>query len=268
MCVCALYALTEVRIWGNRALVRRNTYQESATWYGLQVAKLTVPLSYNFLTLTDKPVWSETGFHRFLGRLIDLSPLGKAFSAFFPIFILVPVFATAFGLYGKVRNICGFGDLLEDEDDEAAYAGTGSWREGRALIEREIQGSSGNVLGLSSRNGASTSPPGERYTDSPAASAGEPSSIADTVSNAPTPRTRPERRRPVVDDDDDTGNFFENFANRVKNTFDGTDFTITRPAWMGGDDEVAYGQRARGTDSGNGFLSLFGGRAEEGRVRL
>ncbi|KAF3044869.1 hypothetical protein E8E11_007226 [Didymella keratinophila] len=268
MCVCALYALTEVRIWGNRALVRRNTYQESATWYGLQVAKLTVPLSYNFLTLTDKPVWSETSFHRFLGRLIDLSPLGKAFSAFFPIFILVPVLATAFGLYGKVRNVCGFGDLLEDEDDEAAYAGTGSWREGRALIEREIQGSSGNVLGLSSRNGASTSPPSERYTDIPTSSAGEPSSIAETVSNAPAPRTRPERRRPVVDDDEDTGNFFENFANRVKNTFDSTNFTITRPAWMGGDDEVASGQRSRGTDSGNGFLSLFGGRAEEGRVRL
>jgi hypothetical protein len=268
MLLCTFHSLTEVRIWGNRALVRRNTYQESATWYGLQVAKLTVPLSYNFLTLTDKPVWSETSFHRFLGRLIDLSPLGKAFSAFFPIFILVPVFATAFGLYGKIRNVCGFGDLLEDEDDEAAYAGTGSWREGRALIEREIQGSSGNVLGLSSRSGAATSPPGERYTDHPVVPAGEPSSIADTVANAPPPRTRPERRRPIVDDDEDTGNFFENFANRVKNTFDSTDFTITRPAWMGGDDEAASGQRARGTDSGNGFLSLFGGRAEEGRVRL
>ncbi|KAJ4374465.1 hypothetical protein N0V86_007332 [Didymella sp. IMI 355093] len=269
MCICAFYSLTEVKIWGNRALVRRNTYQESATWYGLQVAKLTVPLSYNFLTMTDKPVWSETMFHKFLGRLIDLSPLGKNFSAFFPIFILVPVLATAFGLYGKIRNICGFGDLLEDEDDgPAAYAGSGSWREGRALIEREIQGSSGNVLGLSSRGGVSTSPPSGRYTDNPVLSAGEPSSIADTVSNAPVPRTRPERRRPVVDDDEDTGNFFENFASRVKNTFDSTDFTITRPAWMGGDDEVDAGQRARGTDSGNGFLSLFGGRAEEGRVRL
>ena len=269
MCICAFYSLTEVKIWGNRALVRRNTYQESATWYGLQVAKLTVPLSYNFLTMTDKPIWGETMFHKFLGRLIDLSPLGKNFSAFFPIFILVPVFATAFGLYGKIRNICGFGDLLDDEEDEAAgYAGSGSWREGRALIEREIQGSSGNVLGLSSRNGAATGPPGERYTDNPALSAGEPSSIADTVSNAPAPRTRPERRRPVIEDDEDTGNFFENFANRVKNTFESTDFTITRPAWMGGDDEVSAGRRSRGTDRREGFMSLFGGRAEEGRVRL
>ncbi|KAF2628235.1 hypothetical protein BU25DRAFT_410331 [Macroventuria anomochaeta] len=269
MCICAFYSLTEVKIWGNRALVRRNTYQESATWYGLQVAKLTVPLSYNFLTMTDKPIWGETMFHKFLGRLIDLSPLGKNFSAFFPIFILVPVFATAFGLYGKIRNICGFGDLLEDEEDEAgAYAASGSWREGRALIEREIQGSSGNVLGLSSRSGASPSPPSEPYTDNPALSAGEPSSIADTTSNAPAPRTRPERRRPVIEDDEDTGNFFENFANRVKVTFEATDFTISRPAWMGGDDEVDAGRRARGTDRREGLMSLFGGRAEEGRVRL
>lgn len=269
MCICAFYSLTEVKIWGNRALVRRNTYQESATWYGLQVAKLTVPLSYNFLTMTDRPIWGETMFHKFLGRLIDLSPLGKNFSAFFPIFILVPVFATAFGLYGKIRNICGFGDLLEDEEDEAgSYAGSGSWREGRALIEREIQGASGNVLGLSSRNGAATSPRNERYTDAPALSVGEPSSIADTVSNAPAPRVRPERRRPVVEDDGDSGNFFENFASRVKNTFESTDFTITRPAWMGGDDEVDTGRQARGTDRREGFMSLFGGRAEEGRVRL
>lgn len=269
MCICAFYSLTEVKIWGNRALVRRNTYQESATWYGLQVAKLTVPLSYNFLTMTDKPIWNETMFHKFLGRLIDLSPLGKNFSAFFPIFILVPVFATAFGLYGKIRNICGFGDLLEDDEDEAAaYAGTGSWREGRALIEREIQGASGNVLGLSSRNGASTSPPSERYSDTPSASAGEPSSIADTTSNALAPRTRPERRRPIPEDDEDEGNFFENFANRVKNTFEGADFSFSRPAWMGGEDEVESGRRARGTDSREGFLSLFGGRADEGRVRL
>ncbi|KAF9690809.1 hypothetical protein EKO04_010951 [Ascochyta lentis] len=269
MCICAFYSLTEVKIWGNRALVRRNTYQESATWYGLQVAKLTVPLSYNFLTMTDKPIWNETMFHKFLGRLIDLSPLGKNFSAFFPIFILVPVFATAFGLYGKIRNICGFGDLLEDEEDEAgAYSGSGSWREGRALIEREIQGASGNVLGLSSRHGAATSPPTERYTDTPALLAGEPSSITDTMSTTPASRPRPDRRRPLIEDDEDTGNFFENFASRVKNTFDATDFSISRPAWMGGDDDVDAGRRDRGTDRREGFMSLFGGRAEEGRVRL
>lgn len=271
MCICAFYSLTEVKIWGNRALVRRNTYQESATWYGLQVAKLTVPLSYNFLTMTDPSIWKETQFQRFLGKLIDLSPLGKGFSSFFPIFILVPVFATAFGLYGKIKNICGFGDLLEDdeEDGQGAYAGTGSWREGRALIERELQGNSGNTLGLSQRT--TTSPPNERYTDGPSTAAplisGEPNATRPT-------RTRPERRRPLLEDDDeDSGNFFENFAARVKNTFETNDFSFKRPQWLGGDDEVESGQRRRATDRGesdrsNGFMSLFGGRPDEGRVRL
>ncbi|CAO2653075.1 Nn.00g024860.m01.CDS01 [Neocucurbitaria sp. VM-36] len=280
MCICAFYSLTEIKIWGNRALVRRHTYQESATWYGLQVAKLTVPLSYNFLTMTDKNIWKGTMFYKFLGRLIVLTPLGEGFSAFFPIFILVPVFATAFGLYGKVRNICGFGDLLEDEDEDAqgAYAGTGSWREGRALIEREIQGASGNVLGLSQRS--TTSPPNERYTDTPAASAS--SNITDTTSNGepstsllPQRSTRSERRRPILEDEDeDSGNFFENFASRVKNTFETNDFTFPRPKWLGGDDEVDAGRSRRAqdqrdeSDRSNGFMSLFGGRPEEGRVRL
>ena len=289
MCLCAFYSLTEVRIWGNRALVRRNTYQESATWYGLQVAKLTVPLSYNFLTMTDKSVWTGTLFHRFLGRLIDLSPLGKNFSAFFPIFILVPVFATAFGLYGKIRNLCGFGDLLEDTEEEdgndGLHAGSGSWREGRALLEREIQHNSGNNLGLGRRDGATTPTPSlpelytdalERYTDSEAPT-GQGGSIADTASNAPFSGSSRARRRPVGDDDEDEGNFFDNFTNRVKNTFEGDTFKFQRPAWMGGEDEPAPGRRTRGTHAAGGssggggsgrFLSLFGGGREEGRVRL
>ena len=283
MCICAFYSLTEVKIWGNRALVRRNTYQESATWYGLQVAKLTVPLSYNFLTMTDPSIWKETMFQKFLGKLIDLSPLGKGFSAFFPIFILVPVFATAFGLYGKIKNICGFGDLLEDDDEDAAagnFAGTGSWREGRALIERELQGSTGNTLGLASRT---NSPPRGQYSDTPPSNVTSstaplidtsPSSSSNPpASNATSSRPERQRRRPVIEDDEDDGNFFENFASRVKNTFETTDFSIKRPAWMGGEDEVESGQRRRaaerdGGDRGNGFLGLFGGRAEEGRLRL
>jgi hypothetical protein len=215
-------------------------------------------------------------FYKFLGRLIVLTPLGEGFSAFFPIFILVPVFATAFGLYGKVKNICGFGDLLDDEEDSAGdYAGTGSWREGRALIEREIQGASGNVLGLSQRS--TTSPPNERYTDNPTPSSSSSfaATTAAAASNGGPSTTRPDRRRPVVEDEEDEGNFFENFASRVKNTFDTNDFSFPRPKWLGGDDDdaVQAGRSRRPLDRGegdrgSGFLSLFGGRGDEGRVRL
>ncbi|CBY00637.1 similar to LMBR1 domain-containing protein [Plenodomus lingam JN3] len=285
MCICAFYSLTEIKIWGNRALVRRNTYQESATWYGLQVAKLTVPLSYNFLTMTDKTIWKGTMFYKFLGRLIVLTPLGEGFSAFFPIFILVPVFATAFGLYGKVKSICGFGDLLEDEEEDArgGYAGTGSWREGRALIERELQAANGNALGLSARS--PTSPPNEEYADSstPALlSNGTTTGIGaepGTSRQQPRLHTRPERRRllddTATDDDDDSANFLETFASRVKNTFESADFSVPRPRWLGGDEQadlVGRSRRSRtgerAADRGNSFLGLFGGRGDEGRLRL
>ncbi|KAF1971978.1 hypothetical protein BU23DRAFT_599916 [Bimuria novae-zelandiae CBS 107.79] len=269
MLTCSFFSLTEVKIWGNRALVRRNTYQESATWYALQLAKLTVPLSYNFVTFMPYTIVHETSFFKLLGKYVESTPVGEKFSDYFPIFILVPVLATAFGLYKKVKNISGFGDLLEDEEDETSEAeGTGSWREGRALIERELQASSNNgSLGLAQRNTSpsSSSLPQERYSDNlPLAANAEASSRRAPVG----------RRTPLGDEDEgDTGNFFENFSTRVKNTFETRDWSFERPRWLGGEDEVERGRRSRtplvrGDERGGGFLGLFGGRAGEGRVRL
>ena len=71
MTTCALYSITVIPIWGNRALVRRTTYSESAAWYAAQVARLTVPLAYNFLTFLPKDVLEKTRFYRFLGEQIN-----------------------------------------------------------------------------------------------------------------------------------------------------------------------------------------------------
>ncbi|KAI9711450.1 MAG: hypothetical protein M1828_001908 [Chrysothrix sp. TS-e1954] len=143
MSTAALSSIRIVRVWGNRALVRRHTYPESATWYAMQVAKLTVPLSYNFITLLPREVYEETAFYRFLGRQIDLTSVGMGFSGWFPMFVAVPVLATLFGLYGRVKQIAGFG-VFEDADDAVEREGGGmsrfearGWREGKALIERE-----------------------------------------------------------------------------------------------------------------------------------
>ncbi|KAF2745256.1 hypothetical protein M011DRAFT_479094 [Sporormia fimetaria CBS 119925] len=250
MCVCAFFSLTEVKVWGNRALVRRGTYLESATWYSLQIAKLTVPLAYNFITFTPPVVYKETGFHRFLGSSIDLTPLGRNFSDFFPAFILVPVFASAFGLYTKVKNLFGFGDLLEDDEDgEGSPYGTGSWREGRALIDREMHNSNGTALGLTSRNGLALSS-GERYRDGPSASSG---------------RTR---HRSTAEDEELEGNFFTDFAARVKNTFDTRDITISRPRWMASEGAGSSRGGSDNQDRNTSWLSFFGGRPDEGRLRL
>jgi hypothetical protein len=151
MCSAALISLGDAKVWGNRALVPRNTYGESACWYAGQIAKLTVPLSYNFLTFLDQDIHEGTTFYHFLGRLVILTPLGEGFDHFLPILILLPVFATLFNLYGRIKNIFGFG-LVEDDDveDGPGGFGIGGWREGRELIERELNGPL--ALGLASRH--------------------------------------------------------------------------------------------------------------------
>ncbi|KAL8994047.1 MAG: hypothetical protein Q9188_007177, partial [Gyalolechia gomerana] len=161
MCTAALASFGDVKVWGNRALVKRNTYGESATWYAGQVAKLTVPLAYNFLTFLPPDVHRETTFYKFLGQLINLTPLGKGFEVFLPIFILVPVCATVFNLYGRVKGIFRI-DIVEDDDERTSSSRTANWKEGRDLIERELNG---NVQSCSSRR---TPPllPRQPYRDS------------------------------------------------------------------------------------------------------
>lgn len=262
MCAAALSSMSEVKVWGNRALVRRNTYSESACWYACQVAKLTVPLSFNFITFIHPSIYEKTAFYQFLGRLIDVTPLGLGFSSFFPIFILVSVLATAFNLYGKVKYIAGFGSV-DDEDDPAGY-GSGGWREGRDLIDRETRNN--DSLGLGNVDHSSL-PTGRQALPQRQA---VPSGAA---TNTATPPVRRERQynpsRPLPADDDGSGNFFSDFAHRMKNTVDTTnkpDWMSKRPKWMGG---VAGNTESSGrADFGQGLGRWFGGRPDDGRVRL
>ncbi|KAL8801625.1 MAG: hypothetical protein Q9200_006886, partial [Gallowayella weberi] len=206
MCTAALASFSDVKVWGNRALVKRNTYGESATWYAGQVAKLTVPLAYNFLTFLPPDVHRETTFYKFLGQLINLTPLGKGFDFFFPIFILVPVCATLFNLYGRVKGVFRF-DIVKDEDKEeeetAAAGGGGGWREGRRLIERETLNDPEH-LGLADRH-ASNPRLQNRYQDRIPNSSHR---ITASTPNDMNSSARPSRPAAETDDDDEE-NFFQ-----------------------------------------------------------
>nr|POF15027.1 limr family protein [Quercus suber] len=276
MDACALYAIQDVKVWGNRALVKRQTYAESACWYSLQVSKLTVPLSYNFITMLPWDVYKETSFFQFLGQLIVLTPLGKGFSRYFPCFILISVLASAFNIYGRMKNIIGFGVLEDDDETNAAGFGTGGWREGRALIDRELQsrGASGTV-GLVSR-GASLD--AERVAPPIASASSRP---LDRTPLVPAQSTRQPTQQPRAipsqahdppgagnDDDDSPRAFYQDFGERVRNTFENVDrpdwmknMTFSPPKWMKKDQDDASG-------GGNAISRWFGGRAEDGRVRL
>jgi len=306
MCAAALTSVTEVRVWRGRALVRRNTAYESAFWYAMQVAKLSIPLAYNFMTFLSPAVYRETTFYDFLGRLINLTPLGKWFDFLFPIFILVPVCATLFNLYGRVKRLVGFGVIDDEDEDNEIGFGTGSWREGRDLIERELHGHSG----LSHlRDGASSATPlpsshahTQAPTTHPSSTSAPPPQLATSVQTSrPPPRTPAQPLPPPQEAEAE--NFFEALAHRARNTLDTVQTPkwmqgsgggggssnssgsrgFKRPKWLGGGDSYDGGGDASagpgasrpsaGGRSGNGFLSLFGRRGSdggggEGRVRL
>ncbi|KAI9812199.1 MAG: hypothetical protein M1827_004865 [Pycnora praestabilis] len=284
MCAAALMSISDAKVWGNRALVRRNTYGESACWYASQIAKLTVPLTYNFITFLPEDIFRSTTFYRFLGRLIDLTPLGKGFVDFFPIFILVPVCATLFNLYGKVKQIFGFGILEDDDEENPSGYGTGGWREGRDLIERELSGNA--AIGLSTQNPSSST----RSTNEPVGLderrdfQASPSTLSSSQNAGyrivPTVRaTQRQGHRSAVAsdelDEEEDENFFQGFVHRVKNTLDTTSKpqwvadlsdNFKRPKWMGGvDGNTEQSGRA---DHGAGLGRWFGGRPSDGRVRL
>ncbi|KAI1804366.1 LMBR1-like membrane protein-domain-containing protein [Daldinia bambusicola] len=276
MCAAALYSVTEVKVWRGRALVRRNTAHESAFWYAGQVARLSVPLSYNFVTFLSRSIYEKTTFYDILGQYVDLTPLGKWFDYLFPIFVLVPVCATLFGLYGKVRRLFGFGVDIVDEEDQPSY-GSGSWREGRDLIERELNGTS-----ISRRldEAASRSANGQRRSAPiltvPAARAeGTRTPFATSPSYHDAPVGRPGRpsRAEINDTEPEDDNFFTSIGHRFKNTFDTIDTPkwiqdigdgFKKPRWMGGNDEAGESSNSAGR-SDSDIRRWFGG---DGRIRL
>ena len=291
MCAAALISITEVKVWRGRALVRRNTAPESAFWYASQVARLSVPLTYNFMTFLGA-IYRDTVFYEFLGQLIDLTPLGERFDYLFPAFILLPICATLFGLYGKIRRVFGFGaDILDDGDDAddatTQLLGTGSWREGRDLIERELNGTSASIrsrradLGTGSHSAPILSiprPSGPRggpttpFATSPTA---EPSR---RPHQANTSARRVGRASAPQDADDDDG-FFDSLGHRLKNTIDTLDTPkwlqdigqgIKKPKWMTGDGGGGSSSTsgAGGGGAGSDVRRWFGGGNGEGRVRL
>ncbi|ORY59094.1 LMBR1-like membrane protein-domain-containing protein [Pseudomassariella vexata] len=276
MCAAALTSVTEVKVWRGRALVRRNTGHESAFWYASQVARLSVPLSYNFMTFLSPSIYTKTIFYRFLGKLIDLTPLGKWFDNLFPILVLIPVCATLFGLYGKVRRMLGFDlELVDDEEENETGYGTGSWREGRVLIERELNGTSisrRRADPIFRASGARATPILPVPASRSESGARTPFATSPGYHDNPT-RGGEQSLRPGPAADPEDDNFFTSFGHRFKNTIDGIDTPkwiqeigdgFKKPKWMGGNEESqASGSGAAGSNID--IRRWFGG---DGSIRL
>jgi hypothetical protein len=252
MCSAAMVGISDVKVWGNRALVRRNTYGESACWYAGLVARLTVPIAYNFLTFLPKEFRRTTTFYEFLGKLINLTPLGKGFDFIFPILILLPICATLFNLYGRIKNVFGCGlaedDDIHDVENNPAGYGMGGWREGRDLIERELNGF--GSLAVSSRGSRSTWASDRDGEGSPGSSRLRVP-VAEG-SRSPQPQRKVSTPTVVDGEEGEEENIFQSFAHRVKNTFETTNTPrwlqgepFRLPRWMSADNNAGEGGRLR-----------------------
>lgn len=241
MCACAYSSLTTVKVWGNYALVRRTTSGESACFYASYAARLTVPLAYNFTGLLNPAVAKDTVFFTFLGKLINLTPLGEGFDGFFPVLILLPVAATGFGVYGWIKATSGLGNVLaDDEDDED---GLGGWREGRDIISREL-------LGGVARGGLIA------HSAPASAVGGESSGLGAGAQR--TGRTGPIRLPSDDDGEEDVPEqgFLGNFIHRVRNTVE----TLEAPGWVKDFDTSQRPKWFGGGSAGRGRGGYGGGR--------
>lgn len=139
MCVCALSSLTRIRVFKIYALVYRHTDLSSLLFYSMYACRLTVPLSFNFITLITS---RDSVFEDFLGKFINLTPLGKYFNDWLPRFILIPMIMTTFHVYDRVRDFFGFGFSFDDEEsqdyDEQGRPLHGSVVEGKHLVRRSL----------------------------------------------------------------------------------------------------------------------------------
>ena len=193
--------------------------------------------------------------------------------------ILVPVCATLLNLYGKVKDIFGFGVLEDDERGNPSGYGNGSWREGRDLIDRDLGGRS--EVGSSTLLGGTSSPrPSENHAPLPSReqtprdlgrglrtpNPHTPSTGRDTTAQRQAQRLSAATQAAEEEDE----NVFSGFAHRIRNTIDNVErpewFSelAKRPKWMGGIDGDQSSGRA---ESGRGLGRWFG-RPSDGRVRL
>ncbi|PHH79079.1 hypothetical protein CDD80_5638 [Ophiocordyceps camponoti-rufipedis] len=271
MCAAALVSVTEVKAWRGRALVKRNTAYESAFWYSTQVAKLCIPLSYNYVTFLTPDVYKKTTFYGFLGEQIESTAPGRWFDDLFPIILLFPVVATLFGLYGRAKRLLFGIDLVDDDDgDDRSSYGTHSWREGQRLLEQDVDGNTASqrhqdatmrlAAALASRSG-----PGPVSAAATTAGAG---SVGGPRATSPKPRLPSRQRFSDTEPEDD--NILQILGHRMRNTID----TMEPPRWL---QEIGEGIKNTDLFPGDGrvgdvdFRRWFGGSGGGeggGRIRL
>lgn len=121
MLFCSLNSLAKLKIFNKYHLVPRDSDPVSAAFYASYIARLTIPLSYNFITLFTS---RESIFEEWYGKSIHLTGLFNLMNNWIPRLLLVPIVLTTFNVYDIVKKKLGllsdfygaWGDFDNDEE--------------------------------------------------------------------------------------------------------------------------------------------------------
>ncbi|CCH46782.1 LMBR1 domain-containing protein 2 [Wickerhamomyces ciferrii] len=121
MAMSALVSLTRINIFKIYHLFPKNSNPVSIVFFTMYANRLTIPLSFNFLTLlrTGK---IHSNFDNFLGKSINLSILGGFLNDNLPRLIIIPILLTFFNVFDKLKQKLTFGyfdDYLNIDEDES-----------------------------------------------------------------------------------------------------------------------------------------------------
>lgn len=121
MLFCSLNSLAKLKVFNMYHLVPHNSDPVSTCFYASYIARLTIPLSYNFITLF---VSRKSIFEEWYGLSIHLAGLFNLMNNWVPRLILVPIVLTTFNVYDKIKRRIGLSsDIystwgLFDDDEE------------------------------------------------------------------------------------------------------------------------------------------------------
>lgn len=127
--LCTQFGLFNLKLPGWYGLYPNNhTDSSNMAWSAFYLARLTAPLSYNFLLFLKI---KKTVFSDFM-HIIDIVPIvGSDFAMFFPLLLIVFCAMNYFNIYGKFLNALGMNQL--------SFSGSyceEKLQEGKSLIQR------------------------------------------------------------------------------------------------------------------------------------
>ncbi|ODV80568.1 uncharacterized protein CANTADRAFT_61307 [Suhomyces tanzawaensis NRRL Y-17324] len=120
MLFASLNSLTHLKIFNMYHLVPFQSDPVSASFYTTYIARLTIPLSYNFITLF---ISRDSIFEEWYGQSIHLTGLFNLLNNWLPRFVLIPVVLTTFNVYDRVKKRLGltsdfYGSWASFDDDD------------------------------------------------------------------------------------------------------------------------------------------------------